>query len=424
MTNPRSLIFALYTHWEIVENLVLSGRNFPALEPEQVLADISRTAPLKTRAECEETFRQLVSSELLQELPRGTAWQVHPLVLEFVRGLTREHDLGLSEVLRARVDAIKTATQKLSDALQRKETDLLRQSALQLSELFRQITQQLDHDRHAILELAERAKSRDANLPIARRYAEVLSAYDDYIEPMAEMMDSGPSGAFYRHLEAAEQALDHAVETLTIQGALYTQRLSMRQVAFQAKELRRLGREVLKQCSDTLLPLREEIRQHNTLSTAISQLLGRVRKRGLTSTLKHGDLPLWRRELPRRVTVGDEILTIMAEAKNYRPATLPFPDDDLSDTDRLDINRVDEMEILQSFKKDLPVDDILLWLSQHHPDWNDSTLLRLYHLLIGQPAWQVTLADSMRKTPLQSVLVNYYPHAVDALEPSETVGRP
>ena len=33
------------------------------------------------------------------------------------------------------------------------------------------------------------------------------------------------------------------------------------QAAFQAKELRKLGREVLKQCSDTLLPLREELRQ-------------------------------------------------------------------------------------------------------------------------------------------------------------------
>ena len=53
-----------------------------------------------------------------------------------------------------------------------------------------------------------------------------------------------------------------------------------------------LGREVLKQCSDTLLPLREEIRQHNTLSGAISGLLGQIRKRGLTATLRSRGLPL------------------------------------------------------------------------------------------------------------------------------------
>ena len=50
------------------------------------------------------------------------------------------------------------------------------------------------------------------------------------------------------------------MEKLTTQGSLYTQRQHIRQVAFFAKELRQLGREVLKQCSDTLLPLREEIR--------------------------------------------------------------------------------------------------------------------------------------------------------------------
>ena len=422
MSNPRSLTYALYTHWEIVENLVLLGRDFPALEPEQILAVISRLVPQKTRADGEETIRLMVSSELLQELPRGSALQIHPLVLEFVRGLTREHELGLSEVLKARVEAIKSATQKLTDALQRKESDLLRQSASLLAELFRQITQQLDQDRHAILELAERAKSRDANLPIARRYAEVLSAYDGYIEPMAEMMDSGPSGTFYRYLETAEHALDHSVETLTIQGALYTQRQSMRQVAFQAKELRRLGREVLKQCSDTLLPLREEIRQHNTISTAISQLLGRIRKRGLTSTLKNGDLPLWRREMPRRVTVGNEVLTIMAEALNYQPETVAFPDDDSSDTDQLNVDRVDESALLQSLRQELPIDDILLWLRTNYPTWSDSTLLRLYHELIDRPDWQIALADSARKEPLTNVLVTYYPHGVDSLQPSLAAG--
>jgi hypothetical protein len=320
------------------------------------------------------------------------------------------------------VEAIKSATQKLTDALESKESDLLRQSASLLAELFRQITQQLDQDRHAILELAERAKSRDANLPIARRYAEVLAAYDDYIEPMAEMMDSGPSGTFYRYLETAEHALDHSVETLTIQGALYTQRQSMRQVAFQAKELRRLGREVLKQCSDTLLPLREEIRQHNTISTAISQLLGRIRKRGLTSTLKNGDLPLWRREMPRRVTVGNEVLTIMAEALNYQPETVAFPDDDSSDTDQLNVDRVDESALLQSLRQELPIDDILLWLRTNYPTWSDSTLLRLYHELIDRPDWQIALADSARKEPLTNVLVTYYPHGVDSLQPSLAAG--
>ena len=411
MISPRSLIHALHVHWDTIERLVVLGRDFPSFDPAQVIDIIRRHSPGKSLDECEAALRQMASSELLQVMPRGSSLQITPLVLEFVRGLTREHELGLSAVLKARVDAIRSATGKLTEALQMRDSDQLRQAAAQLAELFRQISQQLDQDRHAILELTERAKSKDANLPIGRRYSEVLAAFDDYVAPMAEMMDSGPAGTFYRHQEDAEHALDHAVETLTAQGALYTQRLSMRQVAFQAKELRRLGREVLKHCSDTLLPLRDEIRQHNALSTAISQLLGRVRKRGLHATLGAGDLPVWRRDTPRRVTVGDEVLSIMAQALHFVPATLAFPEE-RADGTAAPMERVDEAAVLRHLRQDLPVPSLLHWLHQHFSELSDGTLLRLYHQLIERREWDVTAADTPVAQRLNTLRVLHHPHAL------------
>ena len=44
--------------------------------------------------ECEETLRKLANSGLLEVLARGNALQINSYVLEFVRGLTREHELG------------------------------------------------------------------------------------------------------------------------------------------------------------------------------------------------------------------------------------------------------------------------------------------------------------------------------------------
>lgn len=415
MANPRSLTKALYDHWDVIENLVLLGREIPAFDAQQVSAVIGRCSPQKTREDCDAALRQLVSSDLLQAMPRGTSVQVHPLVLEFVRGLTREHELGLSAVLKARVDAIKTATERLATGLQNKDSDQLRLAGTQLSELIRQISQQLDQDRHAILELAERAKSKDANLPIGRRYSEVLTAYDDYVEPMAEMMDSGPSGTFYRQLEAAEHGLDHAVETLTIQGALYTQRLAMRQIAFQAKELRRLGREVLKHCSDTLLPLREEIRQHNALSTAICQILGQVRKRGLNATFAGSELPLWRRDMPRRITVGNEVLTIMGEALRYVPASVAFPDDAGADAESVMLDLVDENALLLDLRQALPVPSLLRWLHERYPQLSDAAVLRLYHALVERDDWTVTVSATTDQQSLNAVRVTHHPHALSAV---------
>lgn len=158
-------------HWDIIELLVVLGCDFPSFDPAQVIDIFRRHFPSKSLDACGAALRQMASNELLQVMPRGSSLHINPLVLKFVRGLTREHGLGLSEVLKAREDAICSATGKLTEALQSQDSVQLRQATAQLVELFRQIGQQLDQHRHAILELTERAKSKEANLPIGRRYS-------------------------------------------------------------------------------------------------------------------------------------------------------------------------------------------------------------------------------------------------------------
>jgi len=411
LSNPRSLVLALYEHWDLVAWLVRLSREQPVFEPEQILSVSTKLAPALGLAGHEATLRKLLNADLLENLPREQTLRLNPYVLEFVRGLTHEHELGLSSVLMARVEAIREATFRLNEGLQQRDFSLLRQSALKLAELFRQICQQLEQDRHAILDLAERAKSADSQMPISRRYREVLEAYGQYVGPMTDMIDSGPSGSFYRLLEEAEHALDHAVDALTVQGALYTQRIGIRAVAFQAKELRRVGREVLNQCNSTLLPLREEVREHNNLSSAISQLLGQVRKRGLRRSLRQADLPLWRREQGRRVSVGDEVLTIMGEARQFQPKTRAFPEEAAGDADAV-IDRIDEAELRHRLLADAPVLNLLDWLYRHYGQVGDASLLRLYQDLVNDPAWQATQAAQRGQTDLNTIRVTLFPHAI------------
>jgi hypothetical protein len=248
-------------------------------------------------------------------------------------------------------------------------------------------------------------------MPAERRYRQVLQAYDEYIEPMAAMMDSGPNGTFYRHLEDSEHTLDHAIEILSAQGALYSLRILVRQSGFQAKELRKLGREVLKQCSDTLLPLREELRQHNSLSATISQLLGQVRKRGLAHVFRKQQLPIWRADRPKRVSVGDEIRTVMAEARNFQPTSMAFPPEPPA-VSISELQLVDGIELRERLSKCLPIPSLLDWLYSNYALLNDATLLRLYHELINEPEWQMAQADQPLSTELGQLRVTHYPHGV------------
>lgn len=416
MATPRSLVYALYSHWDAVELLVRLSREFAVLTSDQVLSSIAKVS-VQLDAEAQgAVLRALVNADILQTLPRSSDLQLNAYVLEFVRGLTREHELGLAAVLQARVAAIREATEALNDGLLGSDMDRARGAANKLAELFRQISQQLDQDRHALFELAENAKSADSSMPITQRYRRVLEAYDHYVEPMNQMMDSGSQGTFYRHLEEAERALDMVFEQLSVQGALYSHRLQLRQVAHQAKELRRFGRLVAQQCADTLLPLREELRQHNALTSAISLLLGQVRKRGLRRALSRptddAALPVWRSERGFKLQLGDEVRAVMAAARHYQPQAVAFPQDEPGDAAQM-LEQVDEAAIRMHLARSLPVENLLDWLHTHYTHLQDATLLRLFHDLQHEPDWQFAAADRPETTTLQTIRVLHYPHRVN-----------
>jgi hypothetical protein len=399
-----------------VAALVRLCRDYPILTCEQVIHTIAKVSPQIDEDERPAVLRALVNADILQPVSRSDDLQINSYVLEFVRGLTREHELGLTAVLQARVVAIRESTESLNAGMQANDMDRVRGSASQLAEFFRQISLQLEQDRHAILDLAENVKSADSQMPITQRYRRVLEAFDHYVEPMNQLMDTGPHGSFYRYLEEAERALDLAGEQLAIQGALYSHRLQLRQVAHQAKELRRFGRIVAQQCADTLLPLREELRQHNTRSSAVSHLLMQVRKRGLRRTFHtsktHSDLPLWRNERQTKVFIGDEVRTIMAAVRNYQPQSIRFPYDDETYTEST-IEVVNEKAIRQHLQASVPVDSLLDWLIAHYNHLQDATLLRIFYDLQNEPMWEFQSAAAMRVSDMKTLLIQHYPQRIE-----------
>lgn len=409
MANPRSLIWALHKYWDVVEHLVRLARETLDFDRDQIRAVVCQHLSDTDSNAQQIVLQNLVSSEVLHTLPRSDTLMINQLVTEFVRGLTKEHELGLSSVLRARVDAIKEATAALAEALNKGDRDQRRQSSGQLAELFRQIAQQLEQDQDAILKLAEESKSLPDNMPLQRRYKRVLNAYDKYVQPMIEMMDTSIDGVFYRHLEQAERVLDQAVERLMIEGALYNQQRSMRQVSYQAKALRSQGREVLTRCSDILLPLREEVRRHSSLSSSINLMLGEVRKRGLHSVFKDQQLPYWQRDRKSRIGLGNEVLTIMAEAMDFEPQHIPFPEESSSSISTI-VEPVNAKAIRSHLVQSQPVDDVLRWLHQHYGHYSDATLLRLYNSLVYGEDWSMVPVSDETELNLKEVRVNYYPH--------------
>lgn len=412
MVTPKSLIFQLHQHWEVVEQLTRLSREVPAFEF-RMLEKVINQHKNKTM-DSNSVLTSLVNADILQPINRSSDYQLNTLVVDFVRGLSQEHELGLSAVLKARIDAIKDATGQVLEGLDEEDNYLLRTGANRLSELLRKITQQLTQDKQAIFEIAELAKSADSNTPIERRYREVLEVYDQYVEPMNEMMDSGLGGSFYPLLEKAEEALDHAVDMLSIRGSLYQQRLAMRQIAYQVKDLRYQGRVIAQQCADTLLPLREESRQHNQLSAVVSKQLSQVRKKGLVRGLNSNGLPLWKGNRVTKIQLDNQVRELMAEFMNFEPSSIPFPDEEEVPASSI-VNWVDEEYLREQLAHALPVENLMTWLSGNYRHLPDAELLRLYHELVRDHQWESTLGVNSNTTELNTVVVTYHPHEIKTL---------
>src|SRR5690606_37773897 len=132
MAKPDSHVHQLYLNWELVQFLVQTTREHPTLDEGQLIAAIGKIKPDLPPADRSATIRSLCNADVLHTLPRSSTFELNPLVIEFVRGLIRESDLGLSDVLKARMEAVRTSTQMLNSGVESNDLDQVRSSAFRL----------------------------------------------------------------------------------------------------------------------------------------------------------------------------------------------------------------------------------------------------------------------------------------------------
>ncbi len=414
MINPRSLVRALDKHWDVMERLVLLGRDQITYERSEVMALLGKTYLNEATEQHLERLQQLVNTELLIEMSQSNTLQLNESIRQFVGSLLHEHELGLSDILKARIIDIKAGLEQLHQALQDHDMAALQRGAVRIDNQLRQILQQLEQDTHAIQDIAERAKSVDERMPLARRYSEVLEAYDRYVLPMTELMDTGAGGSFYPLLEEAERVFESLGTQLAIQGGLYSHQRLLRQIGLRVKILRQTGLKALKKCTNTLMPLREEVRRHNQLSAAIGQLLGDVRKKGLSRTFPQHSLPLWRKESTSSIAIGPDLLTLMEQVRNYQPKAVEFPELNTEET-QIQLERIDEDAIHQHLYQSLPIADLMTWLIHHYGSYQDITVLRLYHALIRLPDITALPQANETRIELKRVAISLHSHTLNTL---------
>ncbi|CAG1021991.1 hypothetical protein DOJK_01370 [Patescibacteria group bacterium] len=415
MIKPRALINALHNNWDIIEKLIYHIEQYPTWKINGLL-DIMRHTYIEETIEQHQTrLQQLINNEILLELPPSNDFEINPIVRTFASQLLNEHNLGLSSVIKARTEQINLALKDLEDAIKNNDMNALKRGINTIDKQLRDIEQQLKNDTHAIFDIAERAKTTNEQIPLTRRYQEVLETYERYIIPMQDLMDTGAGGVFYPLLEQTEKLINKLRLQLATQGSLMSHQHSLKLLNYRVANVRSLGREKLIECNTILLPLREEIRKHDQLSSAISKLLGDIRKRGLKHSFDKQKLPLWYKESSYRIIINDNIKDFWADAKNYTQKINTFPE--IEDNEIIAQEWLDERLVEQKLRQELPINDLMAWLLKHYHEYQDVTLLKLYHRLLRLPDIEIHYPEQKTNYTLKNYSISLYSHRLSQYEP-------
>ncbi|WKE64845.1 hypothetical protein PVT67_14405 [Gallaecimonas kandeliae] len=375
MHHPSKIIRLLADHWPSFERLVdrfgfapfsfqdlqaLIRQQYPDWGPEKVFKEAERFLAL----------------EVALPLPKSSLLELNGAVFEFVQYLIKEHQLGLSGEVEAQLAEIARLSAKLEESLAALDAEDSRRYLRRIDNLVRKVAGQFKENEQAIYRLAETAKSQSA-LSLNHRYQLVLDAFDDYIEPMLDMLE--PHGRFALALDDLAFKLNDQYRHLERSGHLFEVRGALLLLRTRILVLFNEGRESLRRAADLLLPLRQELRKNTLIAKAASQLLGEIRKKGLERTLG-GRTPVLSSDTMRRTLASQhQLLAYLGDIAGFQEEEVLLPEDD-DRAPAANLNLPDPAEVQAAFKASKDKSAIH-WLLDQYPSLAADELLHLYQHL-------------------------------------------
>ncbi len=278
MIEPKRVLRALAEHWTLLEPLC---ERFDAgtLSLVELRHQLAAQLPEGTPTDITALLDQWIRLDILVPVAKSpNRFELNAQIHDFLAYLRREHRLGLCLEIEAYLRHLERLAGHILDAFEiRDGNDLARQLRL-LDMRVRDVLKKLDNDEQALVAVADRAKTSDRQIPLRQRYAEVLSTWDEYVEPMIQLVSA--DGAFEQGVHRVEQVLMKLLGEQQRLGQLVDDDLLLRTHA-RILEMQTTAQLTLRKARELLLPLREEARRHNAVTRGAALALSAIRKKGL-----------------------------------------------------------------------------------------------------------------------------------------------
>lgn len=405
MLSARKILRCLDDYWPVLEALAtrsqlysfsffdvqaLFQRYFPQLSSEQVFREAQK----------------LLTQEILIPQAKSSQLELNRAVLEFIQFLTQEHTLGTVGDIESRISELNRLRARLDQSVRQKDVHEMRRFVRLMDERIREVVKHFRRNEAAIMHLVEQAKADDSQLSLARRYAAVMEAFDEYIEPVLQMIDI--KGPFQLQIDELEQTLSELIGFIEDTGFLQGDKEPLIQLRTRLLDMNQIGRESLTRSTDVLMPLREELRKNTLISRNASLVLATLRKQGFE--------PLLEQLVPKfssdhqKFSLGsaNQIVSYMAELVDYEDENYQLPDS-VDSQPGANIRVPDVQDVLKSVRSQKHNTDISRYLLSSYPQLPVDELLFLYQELSRAPALKLEHQDEASELEVQGYRLRLHP---------------
>jgi len=372
MIEPKRVLRALAEHWALLEPLC-ERFDQGTLSLAELRVQLAAQQRDSTPQDITALLDVWIRLDILVPVAKSpNRFELNAQIHDFLAYLRREHRLGLCLEIEAYLRHLERLAGHIQDAFDiRDGNDLARQLRL-LDMRVRDVLKKLANDEQALVAVAERAKTSDRQIPLRQRYAEVLATWDEYVEPMIQLVNA--DGAFEQGVRKVENVLLRLLGEQQRLGQLIDDDMLLRTHA-RILEMQTSAQLTLRHARELLLPLREEARRHNAVTRGAALALAAMRRKGLDA-VPQAALPLFTRPQSNFLGTASQVEAYVYALARFESRPARFPRSEKG-KDRPDTPRAPRTvrEMLDRCEQALPLPDLMQWLLNQEPEGETDELL-------------------------------------------------
>ena len=205
MIEPKRVLRALAEHWALIEPLC-ERFDQGTLSLVELRQHVGRQQVESTPQDITQLLDVWIRLDILVPVAKSpNRFELNAQIHDFLAYLRREHRLGLCLEIEAYLRHLERLAGHIQDAFDNRDSDDLARQLRLLDMRVRDVLKKLDNDEQALVAVAERAKTSNRQIPLRQRYAEVLATWDEYVEPMIQLVNA--DGAFEQGVRKVETVL-------------------------------------------------------------------------------------------------------------------------------------------------------------------------------------------------------------------------